>query len=185
MLLASKICSNINVNGTRIGTDKLGHFFDEGYSLFTIARWNRKNVQDALKYGMSLEDGIYGAPMTSIKSYADLVANYEGFLFWTNLVDNNNPYFICDKNKWVQVRKFDWREYINDAWDEVVNCSSFTSAARAKAIKHNARELELHDFFQDHTIHRYQCPAKIGQCKKLSRKYGPWSSYLLGPECLR
>ena len=65
-----------------IGTDKLGHFFAQGYEYFEKAVLEGKGVDAAVAYGKSTEEGKYGLGTTGVYSYADLEANKAGYNFY-------------------------------------------------------------------------------------------------------
>ena len=58
-----------------------------------------------------------------IYSYADLSANYQGYLFFKELTHSKNPYFVCEQDKWKKVRVFDISQYLDASWDERINCN--------------------------------------------------------------
>jgi hypothetical protein len=95
------------VAGTGIGSDKLGHFFHEGFEYFkdikkitdsdkkydpdqrsTWAGWDK--MKD---HFYSEELGIQGANTTGVYSFADLAANYAGYSFYIDLLINPNMNF--------------------------------------------------------------------------------------------
>jgi hypothetical protein len=177
---------SINVNGYFIGVDKLGHFFDQGNDYYSIYRKevpSEAAVHRALSYGASLEDDIYGKATTGVKSYGDLAANYGGFLFWSQLTEGAHPYFVCENDKWKQVREFQWGDYVTSAWDEAINCSEYTGETFQKAVATRAKELEEVDAKLGKS-HRYKCPVSPNECVKLRKSYGHNASMILGPECM-
>lgn len=100
---------SIKVDGKLIGSDKLGHFFQQGYEYFTIADLQKKGEAKAKQYGESTEEGGYGLNTTGIYSNADLSANFKGMSFWRDLVKNPTTY------------KFDVSKYITNDWNEESN----------------------------------------------------------------
>ncbi len=125
--------SVVNVGGHKVGTDKLGHFIGIGKIYFDIIRKNKGGLKDALAYGEKSERTFFGLHTTGVYSYGDLVSNYEGLLFWQSLFNGQAPYMNCEDGVLVQVRSFDWLDYVNEAWDEAVNCSAF----RTESIMEN------------------------------------------------
>jgi hypothetical protein len=98
------LAPNIQVNGYYFGTDKLSHFAWVGY-LYYKAR----NLEKAIEYGIQDEKTLHGYWASGVFSYADLEANYQGYLFYSSL---------CDKSQ-----AFDIRRYVNGNWDESYNLS--------------------------------------------------------------
>lgn len=95
------------VAGVRIGSDKLGHFFHEGFDYFkdikkvadsdekynpdqrnTWTGWN--TMKD---YYHHAESGKQGSGTTGVYSFADLAANYSGYSFYIDLLMNPNMNF--------------------------------------------------------------------------------------------
>ncbi|MBL1278781.1 MAG: hypothetical protein COA33_000790 [Fluviicola sp.] len=96
-------------NGTyfAVGTDKLGHFFAQGFEYFEIAR--EKGVEAALMYGIRTELGKFGLRTTGVFSYADLEANEDGLKFYQDLY--NNPFLIFDISDYASLM---WNEEHNE-----------------------------------------------------------------------
>ena len=177
--------SSINLNGHYIGTDKFGHFFDQGYEYLKEFRKENKyttGITRALKYGRDLEEGKYGMSSTGVFSNADLVANYSGLQFWLALTDGANPYFKCVQGQWKMERSFDFAQYVNSGWDEAINCSKFRKTTKdgvernAEALEKNAKKKGKNE--------TYLCPVSSDQCKKIANLYKNNASYLVSAECL-
>lgn len=118
------------------------------------------------------ENGQWGMKATLVKSYADMSANYYGYLFWNELIDGNHPYFKCQNNHFVKTREFNFEEYVNPSWDESINCSEFHPKIKA-AIENKMKASGL-SF----------CPVRKNTCSELVKKIGPISSKILHPKCL-
>jgi hypothetical protein len=85
-------CPTIRFYGINLGTDKIGHIFQQGYEYFTRyadARDRGADEASALagdvKYGVVTELGLYGVTLTGVYSNGDLAGNYAGFRFYRNL----------------------------------------------------------------------------------------------------
>ncbi len=165
-----------------IGTDKFGHFFDEGHRFYGDLKPDGSNLDEVLTTSESTEDGVYGRAVGGIKSYADLVANYHGMHFWSEILQSkfkqDRRYLKCLNNQWVQVRQFDFGDYINAAWDEGINCSEYQSAEYENAVFYTILELPVE------TKRPALCPIYPEECSKLVLYYGKIASKLLGPKCL-
>ncbi len=167
---------SIMLNGEIIGTDKLGHFFDQGYALYeSYLKYGTLNK--GMKYSDSTEQGIYGLTMTGIESFADKVANHQGLIFWGNLIDRGYAYqkiatFRCKNNIFVWKHKFNWADYVDGAWDESINCNRYTGDMEKKVLK-RINELGM------------SCPVGPQKCADAVKKYGDLKDHLLHPTCIK
>lgn len=84
--------STVNLYDTQFGTDKIAHFFQQGYSYFKI--YNRaldkglkpeQAVREAVEWGQKTERTVYGTLVSGVYSNADLYANYVGMKFYLRL----------------------------------------------------------------------------------------------------
>ena len=128
----------IKLAGVLTGSDKLGHFFSQGkkYYMSRLAGWREENI---LGRGTFNERWLFGQLTTSIYSNADLVANYEGYLFYRSLFEDGviaaKPAIVrFSGGRAVLQREFSWGDHVNDYWDEALN-PSHMSPAMAKAIQ--------------------------------------------------
>jgi len=134
----------IRLAGSLVGTDKLGHFFSQGkkYYLSHLAGWKDESVVGRGEFN---ERWIFGQLTTSVYSNADLVANYEGYLFYRSLFE---PGIVPGKPAIVRfagdraeiTRPFTWSDHVNDYWDEALN-PSYMSPGLARAIQGAIRDL--------------------------------------------
>jgi hypothetical protein len=187
VLLKAAIDPSLNVNGQYVGTDKLGHFFDQGYTAYEKSKDAtsfEEGVTASLKHSESAEETIWGLIPSGIKSYGDLSANYSGFLFWTQLTEGSNPYFRCSNGVWSQVRNFDWAEYVMPSWDEAINCSQFSVKATLENYVANTQNLEKAAKNRGKS-YKYTCPVSARECVKMKAQYGSKAPYLLSPACLK
>jgi hypothetical protein len=131
------LADSILVSGRVVGIDKFNHFIREG-----LAHWRdveRPGGEIAAVMARELgspgrqwrwnEHGLKGLSLTGVLSYADLAASYSGFRFWSDLLSIGQPgsfvAYDTSVGDYVQRRGFSFAEYVNDAWDEGVNCSAF------------------------------------------------------------
>ena len=120
----------IRLCGTLVGSDKLGHFVSQGVKYYRsrLAGWKEPRV---LWRGQFNERWIFGQLTTSVYSNADLVANYEGYLFYRSLFEDG---VVAGKPRIVRfaggratiARPFAWADHVNDYWDEALNPSYFS-----------------------------------------------------------
>ena len=119
----------IKVNGAFIGTDKIGHFFSQGRKFY--GRYLRKGDEArAARRSIITEKYLFGQLMTGVYSNADLVANYEGYLFYRSLfhdgiVADKPAIFRWEDGKPVKQRAFLWSDHVNAFWDEALNANRY------------------------------------------------------------
>lgn len=99
---------SLKINGILIGSDKIGHFFQQGHEYYQIAYKNNQGSQKAKEYGQSTEEGGFGLFTTGVYSNADLVANSSGMNFWQDYANNPNM-------------TFDIAKYLSKQWNEEHN----------------------------------------------------------------
>jgi hypothetical protein len=121
--------STISVNGVLVGTDKFGHFLSQGRKFYK--RWLKlRDEGKAAERSAYTEKAIFGQLTTGTYSNADLVANYEGYLFYRslfedNIVGNKPALLAWQQDHWIMQRPFDWSDHVNDYWDEALNINHF------------------------------------------------------------
>jgi hypothetical protein len=117
----------MRVNGICIGSDKLGHFLQQGYEYFfdyfSTATSTAAGEAAAEAYGESTEAGGYGLHTTGVFSNADLEANRRGLQFYRDL--DASPGMT-----------FDIANYINSNWNEESN-PSFYEASVGRTVWSN------------------------------------------------
>ncbi len=189
----------VNINGHLIGLDKIGHFFAEGWQYFELTHYEDHSIYQALEWGKEQESGKFGYAMTGIFSFADLVANFNGWRFWNKVLlkENdplkgfianifNGPYITCEiqiiasiKNRkivkaWEQNTRFDLSDYIDGAWDEGNNCNSYKDPIIEEKVT-----------FRTHNVNAdFNCPYIPEYCLAAKEKYGDYAKYVLHPSCL-
>lgn len=128
----------IRLAGVLTGSDKLGHFFSQGkkYYMSRLAGWREAHI---LGRGIFNERWLFGQLTTSVYSNADLVANFEGYLFYRSLFEDGvvggKPAIVRFAGEGAVVqRAFSWSDHLNDYWDEALH-PSHMSPAMARAIQ--------------------------------------------------
>lgn len=165
-----------------VGTDKLGHFIQQGYYMYKDLYAKGYTFQDTINWSKYTEDSYYGSMTTGVYSYGDLAANYDGLYFWeritnTRLPPNVKPYFECKDNVWWRVASFDIRNYLNAAWDEGINCNTYKTEAMEEKVIARIAELEAN------SGRSLQCPIAPEQCSVMIERYGNVAPYLITPKC--
>lgn len=115
----------VEVNGVRLGTDKLTHLLGTAWYYHG---WYRKarsrgaplaEAEDrAVRRGLGHEITILGRAVSGVLSLADLEANYEGMWFYEHLCAGDDPNIVYDEGVWRLRRPFDLRDYVTPEWDE-------------------------------------------------------------------
>lgn len=121
-----------------IGSDKLGHFFSQGFKYFRRQRhgWSEERF---VAWAGRVEGWLFGEYTTRVFSNADMVANYEGYLFYRGLFEDG---VVAGKGRIVAfesgrariLRPFSWRDHVNDYWDEALNPSLFGAGLRRHIV---------------------------------------------------
>ena len=132
-------CPTIRLYGIDIGTDKIGHVFQQGYEYYNRYEDDRaRGVDDAtalsgaIQYGVLTELGLYGVMLTGVYSNGDLAGNYAGFKFYRNLFHEVRigeltlaPLLRRDGARWIidpsrdntELLKPYLTEHLNEAWN--------------------------------------------------------------------
>jgi hypothetical protein len=87
-----ELSPTINVYGVYLGTDKIGHFFQQGHEYYRAYREEEarghspaESTSAAVQIGIGQERGFYGEAMVGVYSNGDLAANFAGLQFYLNL----------------------------------------------------------------------------------------------------
>lgn len=189
----------VNINGHLVGLDKTGHFFAQGWQYFEMTDQDKETLDQAIAWGRQKEAGLFGYTTTGIFSFADLVANLNGWRFWNKVLLKQDdplkgtianffdrPYVSCDiqiinsiRNRkiiraWEYESRFDLADYIDGAWDEGNNCNSYADPIIEEKVTARIR----------HVDPDYVCPLIAEHCMDAQDKYGYYAKYVLHPYCL-
>jgi hypothetical protein len=189
----------VNINGYLVGLDKIGHFFAQGWQYFEMTDYDEETLDMAIAWGRQNEAGLFGYTTTGIFSFADLVANLNGWRFWNKVLLRqedplkgvianffDSPYVSCEiqiidsiRNRkiiraWEYNTRFDLADYIDGAWDEGNNCNSYADPMIEEKV--NARI--------KHVDPDFVCPLIAEHCMDAQDKYGYYAKYVLHPYCL-
>lgn len=178
--------SVLRVGGVLVGTDKFGHFLDEGRHYFEMIRDEGASLVEAMEFGIATEEGKFGRRATGVKSFGDLVANFNGMRFWSSVTGRpywgpysreEETYFRCVNGNWYLRRPFTWAEYVDHGWDEGINCSTYRSESFKRRVDRGIADIEKE------SGRALPCPIRPAACEKLARKYGELAPRLLSPGC--
>lgn len=122
------MAETIKVNNVRLGIDKLSHMFSVGWGYYTTF-WKSGEAK-AISVGEGTEKGFLGWYTTGVYSNADIVANFEGQLFYRSLYEDGavagKPALVrWEGNTPVIQNEFDIADHVTEYWDETINTSQF------------------------------------------------------------
>ena len=166
------------INRTLVSSDKFGHFFDEGHMYYKMVNQEGKTMNDALQKGIDLENGIYGLKVTKIFSHADLVANKAGYEFWNSLFNdsNNQNYVTCIQGKFKLNRHFSFADYVDNGWDESINCNEYSTSIEDRVY-------QAIDRLEKKSGRKLACSNNKDKCIPLIEKYGENAISLISSTC--
>ena len=133
------LADSIRLANTVVGIDKVNHFIREGHAHWREMQRESATIDDVMRAELGKpgrqfrwnEYGLKGWSLTGVLAYADLAASYSGYRFWSALLEMDTPasYIVREPGtgRFVVRRPFTFADYVNDAWDEGINCSEFQS----------------------------------------------------------
>ena len=126
------LAPNIRVNGVNFGMDKLTHWSSTGRHYFNVFLIGKKLDDSdleatlrAIDYGILDELTLHGFWASGVFSFADLEANYQGFLFYKKLCLNKKESYLkqSSSGEWGLIKSPKIEDYVNPDWDETFNTS--------------------------------------------------------------
>ncbi len=154
------VADSILVSGRVVGIDKIDHFIREGLEHWRAIDRDGGDIASSMarevgspggQFGWT-EYGLKGMSLTGVFAYADLAAGYFGYRFWHDLLSLGRPesFVAFDEasRRATQRREFSFAAYVNDAWDEGVNYSTFHPALAgevASALQERSLTLPVRD----------------------------------------
>ena len=122
------------INGVRLGGDKISHISYIGYSYYVTFYYyfkyfkkkfplnlaKRKAIEKAINFGIFQENSITGKSLlvAGLFSYADMEANYQGLRLYYNICQSTRSYVTKENGKWSLQKEIDIRSYITPELDE-------------------------------------------------------------------
>lgn len=180
----------INMYGYYFGTDKVGHFFQQGqgyYKIYMRYLAKGKSAEQAhaamVIHGQRQEDAFFGTLLNGIYSNGDLSGNYAGWKFYMNLahtvqIGNRTlpPIIVLKGNKWVFAQHIDkdnlLKPYINDTLNEAWNPCHYLFMR--SFIRRNIKN-RCADWIQRKGITHEIVQAKLTETKRWKGEdYGHW-----------
>ena len=118
----------LRVGEVYFGIDKFGHMFGFGSRYYRrYLRHIRKGsteeeaLQRIVRYGIITEKVLVGEYLDGVFSYADLEANFQGFMLARDMCQGSDPFLVLEDEKWRLARPVDLRAYITPEFDESYN----------------------------------------------------------------
>ncbi len=135
--------STFRLGDVLMGPDKPDHFFDLGWRYWKRSREGSEPLR-GIRWGAATENTIYGMFTSKTFSFADLAANHAGFVWFDQLLEVDGDIVRGDDGCLVQRRDFDWRDWVSDDWDEVLNPSVHTRLVQRGLTRHLRRHREAY-----------------------------------------
>lgn len=176
-LLLAYLSPTVQIHGTYMGVDKLGHVFQHGYHYYHEYRRaesagfdDSRATARAVRLGVAQERGLYGQTTTGVFSNADLAGNYAGLKFFLNLTrpvrigDATLPELLLrddSGNLYLNPRRdMDGflKPFIGDHLNEALNPSRFQAmlgeTVKSKLRRRAGRLLDFYDTTPEHERER-------------------------------
>ncbi|WNO08931.1 hypothetical protein [Teredinibacter sp. KSP-S5-2] len=136
------LAASFSLNNVQMGTDKLSHFFGVGWIYWKVSEREHQGKPEGERRRAAIEEGIFteqtywGRSSTNIYSNADLVANWEGYLFYRSVLEDNivpgkKAIIRWDGDTPIIQRKFTFRDHANDFWSEALLPNDFDPSLAA------------------------------------------------------
>lgn len=132
------LADTFSLNGVHIGSDKMSHFFGVGGIYFNkVVVKKTDSLEEAIAYGDWTERAQWGELTTNVFSNADLVVNYEGYLFFKSLFEDDvipgkKAIISWEGDRPVVNRAFTFRDHVNDFWSEALLPNWYQISIRGK-----------------------------------------------------
>lgn len=184
------LAPTVNMFNYYFGTDKLGHFFMQGHTYYSIYRFylnhgkSEKQAHEAIvTYGQLLEHSYLGTMVNGVYSNGDLAANYSGWKFYMNIAHSIQigttilpPILVLNGDHWQfsnHVNKETLlKPYLSDNLNEAFNpCRySFTRSQIRRQIKKRCEDWSKREGITPQLI-----TAKLEETKLWhGENYGHW-----------
>lgn len=139
LLVWAGVCATVRVNDQLVGTDKLDHFFEEGFAAWRRSRYG-EDLEEAVAWATRTENGRYGLGTSEAFSFGDLRADADGMSFYDELLGPDGVAAVGPAGCLVPNRRFTWRDWVTWEYDEVLNPPVYTPSAQRGVTRH----LETH-----------------------------------------
>jgi len=125
--------STVRFGDVLLGTDKVDHFLATG---FQYARWSHwgEEPERALRRGTRTERRMYGQMTSKTFSYGDLAANWDGYRFYSTLLEEGSVVQEDPEHCVVRVASWDWTSWASASWDEFANPSVYSRRVQRRLV---------------------------------------------------
>lgn len=137
------VASTVRVNDVLLGTDKLDHFFEEGYDAWRRSRDGADEAR-AIAWATMTENTRYGLKTSETFSFGDLKADFDGMRFYASLATPGAVVELGADGCVTRGRPFTWRDWVTWEYDEVLNPSVHTASAQRGVDRHLATHREAY-----------------------------------------
>ena len=184
-IMLQVLSPTINVYGIYLGTDKIGHFFQQGHDYYEVYRDGEKrgwtpgqSTYAAVEVGVAQEHGLYGEGFDSVYSNADLATNFAGLHFYLNLTRPveirgtvRPPILVLNNGRWEFNPKADpefLRVFFSDHMNESMNTCRYMENIRGRVksavAERGARWAEFyHTTYEQQARRAYELMTWYGQ----------------------
>lgn len=154
----------LQLGGHRVGLDKVRHFFFLGYMYFRKVLGEvsyADRAQSAREFGELTERTFFGIGVSNVYSNADLIANWEGYLFYESLfasdtdragdlqhLDSRGVKIDWESTPPTLIKSFDFTNVVSGLWDEALFPSFYANGLQEK-IMDRVRERFCASFVDD------------------------------------
>ena len=183
-LTMQELSPTVNLFGVYMGTDKIGHVFQQGYEYFEAYRKAEAKgaapadaARKAVEVGVDQENGFFGLVMVGVYSNGDLAANYAGLKFYQNLTRPLTvggralpPILVKRQDLWEinPAAGAAWLQpFFTDHCNESLNPSHYSSQLRNTVLRNFPGRAERWVSFYHSTR-----SAEAARLKRLSTWYG-------------
>jgi hypothetical protein len=144
------ISPTVNLYGAEFGTDKIAHFFQQGYDYYKIYQRALKSgatpaeaTKKAIRWGQMTERTYYGTLVSGVYSNADLCANFVGLKFYQNLTseikiggETRAAILVLENGFWTLNKTVDLRQmlikpFLTEHLNEALNPSIYIAGLRS------------------------------------------------------
>lgn len=139
------ISATVNLYGASFGTDKIAHFFQQGFTYYKKYKngLNRglseiEARKKAVRWGEFSEKTYFGTFASGVYANGDLVANYAGMKFYENLTHEikigeitKPPVFVLKNGFWTINETEILKPFITNHFNEALNPSKFSFFLRS------------------------------------------------------
>jgi hypothetical protein len=144
------ISPTVKLYGAQFGTDKIAHFFQQGYTYYIKSRRGARKglsaseaAKKAIRWGKISEQTYFGTLVSGVYANADLAANYIGMKFYQGLtheirigetvrppvVQLKNGVWTINEN--INLRETLLKPFISNHFNEALNSSKYSFFLRS------------------------------------------------------